>query len=177
MRLYTNADSEERAARIAEAGLADNGLLRRLARDAAERMALDSYGSAPRALRLTGAIQHYEWGGYQFIPQLLGRENPGQKPFAELWMGTHARGTAVADIDGTQVPLDRVLAKDPWLTLGTDVALRFAGSLPYLFKVLDVRVMASIQAHPSREQAEAGFARENAAGIPVDAPERNEQYG
>jgi phosphomannomutase len=173
MRLYVNADSESRAARIVEACVADDGLLLRLARDAAERMALDSYGSAPRALRLTGALQHYEWGGYEFIPRLLGQENPGKRPFAELWMGTHPRGTARADIDGTLVPLDRVLARDPWLTLGTDVALRFAGRLPYLFKVLDVRVMASIQAHPSKEQAEEGFARENAAGIAIDAPDRN----
>ncbi len=173
MRLYANADSEQRAARVAERGVADDGLLWRLARDASERMALASYGSAPRALRLTGALQHYAWGGYQFIPQLLGRENTEQRPVAELWMGTHARGPALADIDGTQVPLDRVLAKDPWLTLGTDVALRYAGRLPYLFKVLDVRVMASIQAHPSKEQAEVGFARENAAGIPLDAPQRN----
>ncbi len=31
----------------------------------------------------------------------------------------------------------------------------------------------SLQAHPTPEQAEAGFARENAAGIPLDAPNRN----
>ena len=61
-------------------------------------------------------------------------------------------------------PLDRLLAADPWLTLGPDVALRFAGRLPYLFKVLDVRDMASIQAHPTRAQAEEGFAREERRG-------------
>ena len=31
----------------------------------------------------------------------------------------------------------------------------------------------SLQAHPSRSQAEDGFAREQAAGIPISAPERN----
>ena len=65
------------------------------------------------------------------------------------------------------------IGADPWLTLGPDVALHFAGRLPYLFKVLDVRVMASLQAHPSKSQAEEGFSRENSAGIPLDAPERN----
>jgi mannose-6-phosphate isomerase class I len=69
--------------------------------------------------------------------------------------------------------LDRLVAADPWQTLGTDVALRFAGRLPYLFKVLDVRIMASLQAHPSKAQAAEGFSRENEAGIPIDAPERN----
>ena len=87
-------------------------------------------------------------------------------------MGAHPRGTAQVEIDGTRMALDRLIAADPWLTLGPDVALRFAGRLPYLFKVLDVRDMASIQAHPARGQAEEGFARENAAGIPIDAPNR-----
>jgi mannose-6-phosphate isomerase len=76
------------------------------------------------------------------------------------------------EINGTRLALDWLLAADPWLTLGPDNALRFAGRLPYLFKVLDVRDMASIQAHPTRAQAEEGFSRENAAGIPIDAPNR-----
>ena len=50
--------------------------------------------------------------------------------------------------------------------------LRRTASNAYLFKVLDVRDMASIQAHPTRAQAEEGFSRENAAGIPIDAPQR-----
>jgi mannose-6-phosphate isomerase len=33
--------------------------------------------------------------------------------------------------------------------------------------------MRSIQAHPTKAQAEAGFARENAAGVPLTAPNRN----
>lgn len=47
------------------------------------------------------------------------------------------------------------------------------GSVPYLFKVLDVEKMLSIQVHPSKETARRKFAEENARGIPVDAPERN----
>jgi mannose-6-phosphate isomerase len=39
-------------------------------------------------------------------------------------------------------------------------------------KVLSARHALSIQAHPSRQQAEEGFARENAAGIPLTAAER-----
>jgi len=33
--------------------------------------------------------------------------------------------------------------------------------------------MLSIQVHPSKTEAEKGFDRENAAGIPINAPHRN----
>ena len=40
-------------------------------------------------------------------------------------------------------------------------------------KILAAGTPLSLQAHPSTEQAQEGFARENAAGIPIDAPHRN----
>jgi mannose-6-phosphate isomerase class I len=143
-----------------------------MARDAADRMAIASYKGTPRPLPLFGVAQNYAWGGYELIPGFLGIDNPEHAPYAEMWMGAHPRGTAQVEIGGTRMSLDRLISADPWLTLGPGVALRFAGRLPYLFKVLDVRDMASIQAHPSRSQAEEGFARENAAAIPIDAPNR-----
>ena len=172
MRLYTNSGSPERAQDIARMATGDDGTLRHMARDAADRMAVASYKGTPRPLPLFGIVQHYAWGGFETIPGLLAADNTARQPYAELWMGAHPRGTAQVEIDGTRMPLDRLIAADPWLTLGPGVALRFAGRLPYLFKVLDVRDMASIQAHPARVQAEEGFARENAAGIPIDAPNR-----
>jgi mannose-6-phosphate isomerase len=42
-----------------------------------------------------------------------------------------------------------------------------------LFKVLAAAKPLSIQAHPNKEQAGQGFARENELGIPLDAPHRN----
>jgi mannose-6-phosphate isomerase len=57
--------------------------------------------------------------------------------------------------------------------LGEGVSRSFGGSLPFLFKVLDVQAMLSIQVHPDKGTAEAGFAREEAAGIARDAPNRN----
>jgi phosphomannomutase len=172
MRFYSNADTTERAEAIAAMGVAEDGVLRAMQRDAMERMAIQAFRESPRPLSLNGAVQHYDWGGYSFIPGLLGVENPENRPFAELWLGAHPRAPAVAEIDDAPIPLDRLVAADPWLILGSDAALRFTGRLPYLFKVLDVRVMASLQAHPSKAQAEEGFARENAAGIPLDAPNR-----
>ncbi len=126
-----------------------------------------------RPLPLIPAVQHYAWGGYDFIPQLLGIANPDHKPYAELWMGAHPRGVARLRLDGAQPAVPEWLAEDPAGRLGQDVVRQFGPQLPFLFKVLDVRRMLSIQAHPNKAQAEAGFARENAAGVPVDAPHRN----
>ena len=52
------------------------------------------------------------------------------------------------------------------------MAERFGNQLPYLFKVLAAAQPLSIQAHPDRERARIGFARENRSAIPLDAPDR-----
>lgn len=121
---------------------------------------------------LQGAIQHYAWGGYEYLPQLLGIENEEHQPFAELWMGAHHRGPAMVQRNGQPQPLPALLEEHPeWL--GAGVQQNFEGKLPFLFKVLDVRQMLSIQSHPTKAQAEAGFRRENEQGVPLDAPRRN----
>jgi mannose-6-phosphate isomerase len=116
--------------------------------------------------RLHGTLQHYDWGTTDAIPHLLGR-SPDGRPYAEDWLGAHPQSpsrTATA-------PLDRLVSDDPAL-LGEKVQAAFGAQLPFLMKVLSARHALSIQAHPSRELAEEGFARENAAGIPLDAAER-----
>ena len=95
-------------------------------------------------------MQHYDWGDLAAIPDLLGVPNDGQ-PWAELWFGTHPGGPA--SVDGS--PLADV-----------------SGELPYLLKVLAAGEPLSIQTHPTTAQAVAGFAREEAAGIALDAPQR-----
>jgi mannose-6-phosphate isomerase len=54
------------------------------------------------------------------------------------------------------------------------VALADAGrpALPFLLKLLAAASSLSIQAHPTRAQAQEGFAREERAGIPRDAADR-----
>lgn len=96
-----------------------------------------------------GAVQHYEWGDREFIPTLLGLPGRG-RPWAELWLGTHPNGPAHLD-DGT--PLQEL-----------------SGPLPYLLKVLSAAEPLSLQAHPTREQAEAGHAR-GVFGDPFPKPE------
>ncbi len=124
-------------------------------------------------LSLRGVVQHYDWGGYDFIPGLLGIANSDRAHFAELWMGAHPKAPATADVAGIAIPLDRLIAEAPDRILGPTASDRFGKRLPYLFKVLDVASMLSIQVHPTKEQASAGFARENAAGIDLGAAERN----
>ncbi len=124
-------------------------------------------------LTLQGVVQHYDWGGYNFIPDLLGIENATRRPFAELWIGAHAKAPSLADVGKEQEPLDELIAEAPDAILGQAANARFGGRLPYLFKILDVRKMLSIQAHPTLEQARRGFARENAEGIGFQANCRN----
>ena len=129
--------------------------------------------SEPGVLNLRGVVQHYDWGGHNFIPDLLSIENATRRPFAELWIGAHGKAPSLVEIDHAQEPLDKFIAAAPDEVLGQAASKRFGGRLPYLFKILDVSKMLSIQAHPTLVQAKEGFARENAEGVPQNASHRN----
>lgn len=123
--------------------------------------------------RLHNKVQNYAWGGFDYIPSLLKIDNTAQEPFAEIWMGTHHRGESEIEVAGNKQPLGNFIADAPTQKLGEATASKFDNKLPYLFKVLDVNKMLSIQAHPTKAIAEAGFADENERGIPVTAKHRN----
>jgi mannose-6-phosphate isomerase len=129
-------------------------------------MALDQ-----RIFKLKGVIQHYSWGGYDFIPRLLNIENNDRKPYAEYWMGAHHNHPA-SIVNGKEMTLSEFIANNRSEVLGTTVAGKFS-SLPYLFKVLDVRQMLSIQVHPSKKVAAISYEEEDKKRIPVNAPNRN----
>src|SRR5690349_3628826 len=74
---------------------------------------------------------------------------------------------------GPSVTLDTLIAADPQAELGPEVTARFGGRLPFLLKVLSAARALSIQVHPSRAQAEAGYAAEEERQVPRDAPDRN----
>jgi mannose-6-phosphate isomerase len=123
--------------------------------------------------RLLGKVQNYDWGGYTFIPNLIGISPEPGVPYAEYWMGAHEKAPSqILQSDGTIVSLNDILKRQPEKLLGKYVAQVY-GRLPFLFKVLDVREMLSIQVHPTKSAAEAGFVRENEMGIPLDSPSRN----
>lgn len=172
LRLYANAATSERTEEIARKGTAPGGILRRLEAEVDERQAIEAFRATPGILRLECPVQNYAWGGFDFIPSLLGETNPGRIPSAEMWIGAHPASPSSALVDERKIRLDRLVEAAATRALGARDAARFGGRLPFLMKVLDARVMLSIQAHPTREQAAAGFARENAAGIPIDSPRR-----
>ncbi|MEM1360060.1 MAG: type I phosphomannose isomerase catalytic subunit, partial [Bacteroidota bacterium] len=118
--------------------------------------------SSHHTYALQGVVQPYAWGGYEFLSQLLGHDNSDGEPQAEYWLGIHPKGAAEVQLSAGATPLPDFLAAHPAL-LGDEVQQQF-GELPFLFKILDVRQMLSIQLHPTIPVAEVGFAREEAAG-------------
>lgn len=106
---------------------------------------------------LSNTPRDYAWGSTTAIAELLGRK-PSGKPEAELWLGTHPGSPSHVIGAGTH---------------GGAGTLSELTTLPFLLKVLAADAPLSLQAHPNLEQAEAGFARENALGIPLSAAERN----
>jgi mannose-6-phosphate isomerase len=105
---------------------------------------------------LSNVPRDYAWGSPTLIPNLQGRA-PDGTPEAEVWFGDHP-GSPARIADGrTLVEVRAAAGQEP---------------LPYLLKILAASVSLSIQAHPSVAEAIEGFAREDAAGIAVDAAER-----
>jgi mannose-6-phosphate isomerase len=104
-------------------------------------------------VEITNVPRDYAWGSTTLIPELLGVA-PDGRPQAELWLGTHPGSPA------------RLVGRDGDLR---DVA----GELPFLLKILAAGSPLSLQVHPTNAQARVGFAREDAAGIPIDAPHRS----
>lgn len=105
----------------------------------------------------------YAWGARGGISALRGipvPEGAGAEPEAELWIGSHPRAPS------------RILDDDRWPDL--HAWERDTGkNLPWLLKILHARSPLSLQVHPSAAQAARGFAAEEAAGVPRDAPHRN----
>ena len=110
---------------------------------------------------LTNTPRDYAWGSTTLIAELEGR-TPTGAPEAEVWFGDHPGHPA-------RVPDGRTLGE--WLASG-DAPEGTPERLPYLLKILAAGSPLSIQAHPSKAQAEEGFAREEAAGTPRDAATR-----
>lgn len=108
-------------------------------------------------LHLRGAIQHYAWGDRYALPELLEVTADG-RPWAEIWFGTHPRGQAHVD-DSLHHPAPTLLVDE-------------VGELPFIVKLLSAAQPLSLQTHPSKEQAAAGFSREERAGVPLDAGHR-----
>jgi mannose-6-phosphate isomerase len=128
-------------------------------------------------VRIDNTPRDYAWGSTTAIADLLGRPASG-RPEAELWLGAHPGSPArILDPErtGGAADLAEWIERDPSTALGEGLAGAAGGPprLTFLFKVLAAASPLSLQAHPSSSQAQEGYDRENAAGVPLDAPERN----
>ena len=110
------------------------------------------------AFPLHAQLKHYDWGIPGEISKALHRE-PSGKPEAEIWWGNHP--FAECSISTPKGSIDF----SAWLRENNH-------SFPLLVKLLAAAKPLSIQLHPSREQAQRGFDREQAQGVPLDSPER-----
>ncbi|WP_369746267.1 mannose-6-phosphate isomerase, class I [Paenarthrobacter sp. AMU7] len=123
--------------------------------------------------QIENVLRPYAWGSTTAIANLLGRPASGG-PEAELWIGAHPDSPSTAlHPNGVTQPLNALIESDPQRFLGAESLAEFGPRLPFLTKLLAAEQPLSLQVHPSLEQAREGFARENAAGIPADAADRN----
>ncbi len=117
-------------------------------------------------------VQPYAWGSHTALAAIRGEPTATPSPEAELWMGAHPLAPSELLADGGRQSLLELVSQRPQALLGTAVTRDFGG-FPFLMKLLAAAQPLSLQAHPSEEQARAGFAREEAAGVPLTAPTRS----
>ena len=128
--------------------------------------------SVPEIVPLRGTLRDYAWGSRGFISDWLGLK-PTTGPEAEWWMGAHPSAPSQVSTASGWISLAEWIAKAPAERLGEHATEAFGPELPFLFKILAAEHPLSLQAHPDLDQARAGYAREEAAGTPHDAAERN----
>jgi mannose-6-phosphate isomerase len=115
-------------------------------------------GGGVRVFEITNTPRPYAWGSTSALAELRG-VSPSGNPEAEIWFGDHEGSPATRVDDGR--------------TLGQWEADTGSSELPFLLKILAVATPLSIQVHPTREAARAGFTSEDLAGTPLDSPTRN----
>lgn len=88
-------------------------------------------------------------------------------------MGAHPVAPSFVERAGARASLADVVSRAPERELGDAVVRELGPRLPFLLKVLAAAEPLSLQAHPTLEQARAGYEDEERRGIPIDAPHRN----
>jgi len=118
-------------------------------------------------LRLACGCNSYDWGKigktsaaakYAAATEANKFEIKDDKPYAELWMGTHP-SLPSKDVASGQSLLE-IVRNDKGL-LNPAIAEKFGDKLPFLFKVLSINKALSIQAHPNKKLAEQLHARDS----------------
>jgi len=107
-------------------------------------MGTDNGKSEGKLIPLQPVVKDYAWGirgmdsrvGRYALESKILKEIDPDTPYAELWIGTHAKGPSMLG-DGSGRSLKEAIGKD----------------LPFLFKVLSAGKALSIQAHPDKPMA------------------------
>ena len=111
-------------------------------------------------IRIVPKCQQYAWGkvgSSSLVANLaLGGSEDGMivdedKPYAELWMGTHPSGPSLVSPGGQL--LSDWLKENPG-SVGRVPSGYGSDDLPFLLKVLSIKTALSIQAHPDKKLAE-----------------------
>ncbi|MFA0349135.1 mannose-6-phosphate isomerase, class I [Vibrio sp. 10N.222.55.C6] len=121
---------------------------------------------------MDNTIQNFAWGSKSSFNQLFDIDNFNNEPQAEMWMGAHPNGCSKVKSGDSTVLLSRLIESHKEEFLSAQISERF-GELPYLFKILAAENALSVQVHPSKEEAELGFQKEEQAEVPLSAPYRN----
>ncbi|KAK4646802.1 Mannose-6-phosphate isomerase [Podospora bellae-mahoneyi] len=117
-------------------------------------------------IRLQCGANSYDWGkkGSDSAAARFAAATPSDgftiqddKPYAELWMGTHPSNPS-KDLTTGRTLLD--LVQDNQALLASSVASKYENKLPFLFKILSIGKALSIQAHPNKKLAEKLHARD-----------------
>ncbi|KAI0018696.1 mannose-6-phosphate isomerase [Xylariomycetidae sp. FL0641] len=118
-------------------------------------------------IRLQCGVNSYDWGkiGSESAAAKFAAATPSDtlkiesdKPYAELWMGTHPSNPS-KDLETGRTLLDMVESNQ--MLLAPSVRARYGKKLPFLFKVLSINKALSIQAHPNKKLAEQLHARDS----------------
>ncbi|SCU94636.1 LAME_0F08328g1_1 [Lachancea meyersii CBS 8951] len=114
-----------------------------------------------RLFRIDAGFQQYDWGkigSTSAVAKFASHSDPSivieeSKPYAELWMGTHHKVPSLNH--DSKKSLRDLIAAEPAEMLGQENVDKFGSKqeLPFLFKVLSIEKVLSIQAHPDKALA------------------------
>ena len=111
--------------------------------------------------------QNRVWRSYQgglLLDKLAGKSEPADTHYPEDWIGSvtaaknpdsqdENEGISVVRVDGQELTLPDLIAKDPEYFLGADHVARFGQQPMVLVKFLDSAVRLQLQVHPTAEFA------------------------
>ena len=69
-------------------------------------------GSQSGIFKLKGVIKTYDWGGKEFLSELLSQPNPEKQPMAEYWLGAHGIDSSIIFSEAKEIRLNLFVAAE-----------------------------------------------------------------